>query len=293
MFDYEYWGLSSLSPSASMALEEFFLKRAAAGKAVVRFFDFSRDAIILGYAQAPDCLHNRDRSFDVVRRPTGGSHIQLGRNTLAYSFAVPRDSSFKNYEDMRAYYSGLVARSLEDLGLEAHVDNKASTIMIDNRVVASHALIWGVQSALLHGLVVLEPYDIDLLARRIFLQTRKIGNKQYSELSAIRNIPALSTLLQKNPQLLKKLLAETILKNVTRGKHVKKCIDTKILSQAREIQEQKYGKEDWTTKRAPPFTKEEIETIPGEELTGTLKKNLGYCLYSQVRNKDFKKMADL
>src|SRR3970282_91088 len=100
MFDYEYWGLGSFTAKMNMALEEFLLKRAANGRAQFRFWDFSKDSVVLGYAQATDALKRKDNTFDIVRRITGGSHIQTGKNILCYTFAVPRDGSFNHFEDM-------------------------------------------------------------------------------------------------------------------------------------------------------------------------------------------------
>jgi hypothetical protein len=34
-----------------------------------------------------------------------------------------------------------------------------------------------------------------------------------------------------------------------------------------------------------------VEAIPGEELSGKLKKDLGYCMYIEVPDKDFAKMT--
>src|SRR3990170_3652290 len=79
MFKYEYWGLGSFNAKFNMALEEFLLKRAEGGIAQFRFWDFSKDSVVLGYAQATDALKQRDNSLDVVRRITGGSHIQTGK----------------------------------------------------------------------------------------------------------------------------------------------------------------------------------------------------------------------
>ena len=53
----------------------------------------------------------------------------------------------------------------------------------------------------------------------------------------------------------------------------------------------KHSSSVWLKKRNPPFTEKEIEEIPGEELDGRLKKNLGYCMYLQVKNRDFKRMT--
>ncbi len=300
MLDYEYWGLGSFSAKTNMALEELMLKKAIKGVAPFRFWDFSKDSVVLGYAQATDAVKKTDNSFDVVRRITGGSHVQTGKNILAYTFAVPRDGSFGSFEDLRAYFADIVAKGLVGLGIEnIVVDNKASTIMVDNKIVASHAIIWGIESALLHGLILIDPYDVDKVSERVNLAQRKIGSSVYKEYTALKNLPAVSRLLssvapnlddQSRSDFLKGTVANSIMKNLT-NKFEKKQITDSTISEAFDIVNNKHKKSSWIENRKPPFTEDEIEKIPGEELNGNLKKNLGYCLFMQVKNKDFKKMA--
>ena len=301
MFNYEYWGLGSFNAKVNMALEEFLLKRAITGIVPVRFWDFSKDSVVLGYGQATDAVKKRDSTFDIVRRITGGSHVQTGKNILAYTFAVPRDGSFRHLEDMRAYFADVVAKSLEYLGIQnIEVDNKASTIMVDKKIIASHAMIWGIESALLHGLIIVDPYDVNEVFERVNLKRRKIGRNVYTEYNALKNLPAISQLLtniapnfneEKRSEILKEIIAKSILKNLT-NKYETKKITTSTIVEAFDVVNKKHKKIDWIENRKPPFTEEEIEKIPGEELDGTLKKNLGYCLFSQVKNKDFKRMVE-
>lgn len=302
MFKFEYWGNETLPANVNMALEEFFLKRATSQNvASVRFFSVPKDSVVLGYAQATDVIKKFDNSFDITRRSTGGSHVQIGLNTMAYSFAVPRNGSFRTFEDMRAYFAEHVADALRDLGIDLiDVDNKASTINVDGKVVASHAIIWGAESALLHGLIIIDPYDVGRIASRVALQTRKIGNRFYPEHSVLKNIPAVSKLLnnlasnlsgQYRTNVLKDVVASAILKHVTAGKFSRRKICYNDMVEANKIQKNKYSRRTWVKYRISPFTMEEVEKIPREELDGPLRKNLGYCMYSQVKNKDFKKMA--
>lgn len=287
-----------------MAFEEYLLNRAAeTKKAAMRFYSFPRDSIVLGYAQDTDIIKKLDTDVDLTRRATGGSHVQVGNNVLAYTFVVPRDGSFKNHSDMRAYYADLVANALIDLGLDnLDVNNKASTINYNNKVIASHAIIWGVKSALLHGIVIIDPYDVDNVNSRVFLGNRRVGNKIYTEYSALKNIPALSKTLNKiapnvnestRSNIIKDILGTAILKNVTKGQYKEFNLDNNdVLNKSKELLFKKYNHDIWIKNHKPTFTKEKIEEIPGEELDGPLKKNLGYCLYIQVENKDFKLMAE-
>lgn len=303
MFNYEYYGNNILPMRTNMALEEFFTQHSAkTDAATVRFWNVPKDAVVLGYAQATDAIKKVDNSFDLVRRITGGSHVQFDPNCLAYTFTVPRDGSFSHYEDMRKYFAEKVTNAFVNLGIEAVADNKASTINVDNKVIASHAIFWGVNSALLHGLIIVNSYNVDKIFERVVLGQRKIGSKVYTEYSALKSIPTVSTLLESRSQnikrefkteFVKKTLAEEILKQVTEGKNVNKPVDEKVLHVAEEILIKNRGKEPWIKSRKPPFTKEEVEEIPGSmPLDRPLMKRLGYCLFIEVKDKDFKKMSE-
>jgi lipoate-protein ligase A len=299
MFDYEYWGSEELPANVNMALEEYFLRRRK--KAVFRLWSFTRDAAILGYAQATDAIKKQDSSFDIARRISGGSHVQTGQNILAYTVVVPREGTFRNYEDMRAYYAEKVALALEGLGIEnVSVDNRASTVNVDGKVIASHAIVWGVERALLHGLVIISPYDVDKMHERMHLAERKIGSKVYTEYSALKNMPVISRLLddvapEKNDaervSILKEIAGDALLKQFIGGKHENMKINTKVMKESQALIKRKFGTGAWTKSKKPPFTEHEIEEIPGEQLDGPLKKGLGYCMYSQVKDSKFKKMA--
>ncbi len=301
MFNYEYWVSDVYPASVNMALEEYFLKRAEK-TACLRLWSVPKDFGVLGYSQATDVIKKIDQDFSVVRRASGGSHIQIGPNILAYTMTIPRDGTFTHYEDMRSFYAGKVAKALENLGVQnLGIDNKASTINVDGKVVASHAIVWGVNSGLLHGLIIIDPYNVEKINQRLTLGSRKIGNQVYTEYQALENIPAVSQLLDKagenlnqeqRTDALKKIVAEELLKTVTENKFETRKVDEKVLAEAHKLIQKKYGQEEWTNLKKPPFTEEEIEEIPGEKLDGPLKKDLGYCLYIQVKDKDFRKMAE-
>ncbi|MBS3054264.1 MAG: lipoate--protein ligase family protein [Candidatus Aenigmarchaeota archaeon] len=298
MFDYEYWGNRPFSGAVNMALEEFMLKRAAeTGKAMARFYSFPQDTVVLGYAQATDAL--KTKRINVVRRATGGSHVQTGPNILAYSFAAPRHG-FSGIEDLRRHYAGCIEKAFADLGIEnAEADNKASCINVNGKLAAAHATIWGVGSGLIHGLLAIDPYDMEKLAQRITLGTRVINGKVYSEYDAIRNMPTIASLLPElakaapqRTEALKAIIGNAILKEVAEGKHENKSVDESIIAAAYPLLEKRYGAQPWTNERTPAFSEEEIEEIPGEEINGPLKKGLGYCMYLQVQDRDFKTMAE-
>ncbi|MDA2936453.1 hypothetical protein MYX06_04515 [Patescibacteria group bacterium AH-259-L05] len=305
LFNYEYWGFGVFEGGVNMALEEFLIQRIAQNNpqkhiAATRFYSFDTDSIVLGYAQDTDVIRKLDPRVGLTRRMTGGSHIQTGPNTIAYTFVIPRDNTFATYGQMRAYYAGCVANALKKLGIgDITVDNPSSTINVGERVIASHAIWWGVKSALLHGLIILSPYDVDKITSRMFLAQRTIGNKIYSEYMTLKNLPTVVTELQNKrsaPSLRHRMLygmiSKVILDEVSGEGYRPYTINNSIIQQSYRFLAQRYGAPQWVDKHQPVFTSQETEEIPGEELSGDLKKNLGYCLFCQVSDNKFKKMSE-
>ena len=301
MFNYEYWGLNNLSISENMALEELMLEESALRNvAGIRFWDVKKDSVVLGYGESPKNVKGGDASFDLARRITGGSHVEFDNACLAYTFTVPRDGSFRHYEDMRKYFAEHVSSALSDLGIrEVYADNKASTINVGGKVIASHAIFWGVKSALLHGLLLVDHYDVEKIAERMILSKRKISGSVYDEADALKLAPVASELIksaqpisrEEKADFARKVISEKLLDSLTQGNHSKLFVSEKTISRAERLVKTMHTDSRWLDLRNPSYTKEAVEAIPGEELNGPLKDGLGYCMYIEVSDKDFKEMA--
>ncbi len=293
---FENWGLGVFSGSVNMAIEEYLIRRVAdeAGgeTATIRSYSFPKNSVIIGYAQAPDAVF--DSRMEVTRRITGGAHVQTGPNTLGYSVVVPRNGTFKKYDEMRDYFAKRVANALTNLGIgSVEVDNSTSTINVDGRIIEGHAMWWGAKSALIHGLVVLSPYDVDRMASGIFLKEREIGGEKYSEYEALRRLPTVCTELgyPDKIHMLRKVVSDAILREVTGGEYSNMEINGDTIDASIDIFKRRHGKHAWIKERKPAFTEDEVEAIPGEELNGPLRKGLGYCFFLEVDDKSFKEMA--
>ena len=303
MFDYEYWGNNVLPIKDNMAVEEYLLNDSAKNNvATVRFWNVEKDSVVIGYGESPRNIKKVDSSFDFTRRITGGSHVQFDKNCLAYTITVPRDGSFKHFDDMRKYYADKIVDALSELGVnDIFADNRASTINVNGKVMASHAMFWGVNSALMHGLMLIDHYNVDKLYERMILKDRRVGKNIYREYDALKTAPAAKDLLFKNKieisddnkvKYIKEKIAEKILTEITNGKYMNKGLDNSIISNSRSIVASTHTGTPWINDRAPPYTSENVDSIPGEELAGKLKDNLGYCMYIEVPDKDFSKMVD-
>ncbi len=303
MFDYEYWGNNVLPIKDNMAVEEYLLNDSAKNNvATVRFWNVEKDSVVIGYGESPSNIKRVDSSFDFTRRITGGSHVQFDKNCLAYTITVPRDGSFKHFDDMRKYYADKIVDALSELGVnDIFADNRASTINVNGKVIASHAMFWGVNSALMHGLMLIDHYNVDKLYERMILKDRRVGKNIYREYDALKTAPAAKDLLFKNKieisddnkvKYIKEKIAEKILTEITNGKYMNKGLDNSIISNSRSIVASTHTGTPWIKDRAPPYTSENVDSIPGEELAGKLKDNLGYCMYIEVPDRDFSKMVD-
>jgi lipoate-protein ligase A len=303
MRDYEYWGTGTFSIHDNMALEEYLLDRSAVmQKTTVRFWNVKKDAVVLGYGESTGALKKRDGTFDIARRITGGSHVQFDSNCLAYTITAPRDGTFGYFDEMRKHYAELIANAMTELGIEvSKVDNRASTINVDGKVMASHAMFWGVKSALMHGLVVVNNYDVDKILERVALNERKIGRHTYSEYNALKSIPVASDLMGSRIERVnsgnrleyaKTLIASSVLKSITGGAYSEKTPVPSIIDAARDLVSETHVGTPWFEERKPNLTSETVDAIPGETLDGRLRLGMGYCLYIEVPDKDFKNMSE-
>lgn len=259
---YEDWGFATLPAPEQMALDASMLAYAAdTGQACARFYDFPEDAVVFGYSQEP---HGRPA---VAHRVTGGSHIQVGPGTMAYSIAVPHDR-FAGVGDLRSFYAGVVADGLRDLGVEdVCVDHDASTICAGGRIIASHAIRWQADSALFHGLLLVEPYDVDAVGEQLPLRERTIQGERYTEYDALQNLASLTTALD-------------------REDGVKQAAGEAVWNALLDGGERRQRDPGWIRDRVPALDPEQVEAAPVEgEPEGA------YCLFTQVPDHDFQRMA--
>lgn len=86
----------------NMALDETLLLWAVRiGKPLLRFYDWEKPAITIGYTQDYDSAVQD--GMDVVRRPTGGGVVYHGED-LTYTFAMPPDHSICSLDRMESYH---------------------------------------------------------------------------------------------------------------------------------------------------------------------------------------------
>ena len=75
---WDFWQDGQHSPAFNMAADEVLLETACSrGRPLLRFYEWDRKAVSLGYVQS---LSAAPAGYAVVRRPTGGGVVyQIGR----------------------------------------------------------------------------------------------------------------------------------------------------------------------------------------------------------------------
>ena len=106
----------------NMAVDEVLLQTAAsAGKTILRFYEWSKPTLSLGYFQKQEDRqgHVPSKSCPIVRRSTGGGAI-LHDCELTYCFAVPaEDNTTKSRLRLYNTFHQTLIRALTDWGIEA------------------------------------------------------------------------------------------------------------------------------------------------------------------------------
>lgn len=292
--EFEFLRAEELPAITNMGIDDYMMHLSAESKlSLIRFYTV-HDAMGIGYAQRLKILMKGEPTFEVFRRPTGGSHVQVDSSTLMYTITAPRDQSFQNYKSMRTFFDERIAKGLTELGIHsAAAKVKSATIDIEGKVVGGDSMLWGKKSALLQGVLVVDSYDVEKISERMPLKSRIIDGEVYREFDALKNLPAISTFLNGNQkQDAKELVADSILQRLTGGSYEEVKINGRILNEARKFVDKRYGRRSWLEKHEPTFTKDEIEESPGEELEGPLKTLDGYCFYVLVEDSDFVRMTE-
>lgn len=115
-----FWDDGAHSPQENMDIDVALLKRSAefANMPLIRFYEWDRPTVSIGYVQKEDAVPDRD-GYSVVKRPTGGG-IVYHNNDFTYTAVVPSGhwiNSLDRVESYRVFHRAVV-RALAHYGLE-------------------------------------------------------------------------------------------------------------------------------------------------------------------------------
>ncbi len=110
------WRDRAHPPGLNMAIDELLLQTSSEhGAPVLRFYQWDRNAISIGYMQS--YKKTQVPGYELVRRPTGGGVVYHDHD-FTYSVALPPKHKINNFERTQSYnlINGAVACGLRRLG---------------------------------------------------------------------------------------------------------------------------------------------------------------------------------
>lgn len=112
-------------PQENMDIDVELLKQSAnlAGMPLLRFYEWDRPSISIGYVQKEEAVNNPD-NYTIVKRPTGGG-IVFHDNDFTYSVVVPTGHWITKLDRVESYrvFHKAVVRALGELGLNCMLVN--------------------------------------------------------------------------------------------------------------------------------------------------------------------------
>ena len=281
MANFEYWGLDrESSPQTQISTDYLMMNRCSeTGMPVLRMYCYPEETIVLGRHQHPSII--REGKSDTIRRYTGGTATLEKPDDLCWAVAFPiAPNGHKNPLAGKTYYGNKVAKSLSYPGFAAVSDPASSTIQINGRVVGGYATCMKEGIALIHGNIVITPFDAEKIDRTIHLRERVVRNITYAEKDAIDRIPALSK--RKNGISMTDV-AEKLLDSMTGGFYIQ---NTPNSSAVKEL-ETFHRTDDWV------LDGRHVDNVValGEESFRRMLNRTGHCFYCEVGDDDFAMMA--
>lgn len=105
-----------VNPGAlAMAFDEVLLENASSGQPALRFYQWSKPTVSLGYFQS-FAIASIFEGMDVVRRPTGGD-LLIHHHELTYALALPDSSLPSKPEELACLVHRVIAGVLAGLGV--------------------------------------------------------------------------------------------------------------------------------------------------------------------------------
>jgi lipoate-protein ligase A len=99
----------------AMAFDELLLENASSGQPALRFYQWYKPTVSLGYFQPFEVASNFE-GMDVVRRPTGGE-LLIHHHELTYALALPDSALPSKAEELACLVHRVIAGVLASLGV--------------------------------------------------------------------------------------------------------------------------------------------------------------------------------
>ena len=125
-----FWDDRARAPQENMNIDSQLLRVHApeVNTPIIRFYDWDRPSVTIGYVQKPEAVPERDR-YTVVKRPTGGG-IVYHDNEFTYTVVVPEAHWIARLDRVESYHviHKAIVRALSCVGLKCLLSDTKDTL---------------------------------------------------------------------------------------------------------------------------------------------------------------------
>lgn len=154
-----------------LELDRELMREVGAGRRppLLRFYDFTGEAVVLGLAQEAERYVNLAAAaadgVPVLRRFSGGGTVFLHPGCLVYSLVFPLAPPFRRFDVKGAYHTAFapIQAAFRQRGLDLEFHDPCD-LAIDGRKVAGSAQAQRDRAVLVHGSFLVSP-DLDRIRR--------------------------------------------------------------------------------------------------------------------------------
>lgn len=257
--------------ATNLAIDEYLLEETSDKRnKVFRIYDFEKPSVILARMESYKDINGVKEGVDYSRRDTGGSVIYCDNNAMFYSIILPTGKNRFPEELHRNYFGPKIARVLDRAGVEKEKlgIGEHFSVRINGKTVSGNSQRKKKDAVLYHGVLALEPWDVEKLDSLIKLREKE-GEL---EKDFIEELPGIKEHCDTSYNELKKIFVE----EVTEGDYSNRRIGKEQYEEIERLVNNKYGNEDW------------IRTGGNEE---ALKEDRGFCFvdWTDEWNEDVEK----
>lgn len=173
-FRLNYLETPALTVEEQIALDRELMSEVGKGTrtALLRFYDFTDEAVVLGLSQEEEKYVNsaeaKKDKVPVLRRFSGGGTVFIHDGCLVYTIITTLTSPFKRFDVMGAYRTAFMpvieAFQKQGIALEFH---EPCDLAVDGRKIAGNAQSQRQGALLIHGSFLVDP---DLIRIKRYLK---------------------------------------------------------------------------------------------------------------------------
>ncbi|MGC8478756.1 MAG: lipoate--protein ligase family protein [Candidatus Micrarchaeia archaeon] len=268
---FAFFGYDYFDAPTNMAIDETLKKLSEqTGLAFIRFYSFSKPAIILSISDSIKCLkqgYGSSNDIEVTRRQSGGKPIYVDENVLAYSISGPTSTSqtkdFGSMDFVHRYFGSRASLAIAKYSGSDNIETgEVYSIKAMGKPLAGHAQNPTIgKSFFYHGVIAMRAWNFERINRLL-----RMRPGDYDELKILPSVESISAETRGTFDLehAKSDLAKELLAQISEGNYQGMGDEEKkkVLDSARMLADSKYRNEEW------------IKNGNG----GTLREDSAFCL---------------